>query len=140
MTAEQNGSLPPEEQDTVMVYFNPELIQSLADLSNQRQRNFRELQEAARDGDLDAACQLGQHYCRGSDGAPKDEKEGFFWLSKAAEGDHIAAQYSLGMCARRKTRRRVRSSSPARRSRGTSLPSVSWDCAMSWARAWRWIK
>ena len=27
-----------------------------------RQRNFRELLEAAGDGDLDAACQLGQHY------------------------------------------------------------------------------
>ena len=98
MAAEQNESLLPEEQDTVMVYFNPEIIQSMADLSAERQRNFRELLEAAGDGDLDAACQLGQHYCRGSDGAPKDEKEGFFWLSKAAEGDHIAAQYSLGMC------------------------------------------
>ena len=98
MAAEQNENLLPEEQDTVMVYFNPEIIQSMADLSAERQRNFRELLEAAGEGDLDAACQLGQHYCRGSDGAPKDEKEGFFWLSKAAEGDHIAAQYSLGMC------------------------------------------
>lgn len=58
MTEEQNGNLLPEEQDTVTVYFNPELLQSLADLSAERQRNFRELLEAAGDGDLDAACQL----------------------------------------------------------------------------------
>ena len=57
MTEEQNGNLLPEEQDTVTVYFNPELLQSLADLSAERQRNFRELLEAAGDGDLDAACQ-----------------------------------------------------------------------------------
>ena len=88
MTSEPNDSLMPEEQqDSVMVYFNPELLQSLADLSAEKKRNFEELLSAARDGDLDAACQLGQHYCRGSDGAPKDEEAGFYWLSRAADGN-----------------------------------------------------
>ena len=81
-----------------MVYFNPELLQSMADLSAEKRQNLRELESAAEDGDLDAAYQLGQHYCRGSGGAQKDEEKGFFWFKKAADGDYIAAQYSLGMC------------------------------------------
>ena len=98
MTAEHNDELLPNGQDSVMVYFNPELLQSLADLSAEKRQNFQELLSAAEDGDLDAAYQLGQHYCRGTGGAPKDEAQGFRWFVKAADGDHIAAQYSLGMC------------------------------------------
>ena len=88
----------PDGQDTVMVFFNPELLQSMADLSAEKQQNLREMQLAAEDGDLDAAYQLGQRYCHGSGGAQKDEAKGFYWFQKAADGDHIAAQYSLAMC------------------------------------------
>ena len=54
MAEEKNNDLMPEGQDTVMVYFNPELIQSMADLSAEKRQNLRELQSAAEDGDLDA--------------------------------------------------------------------------------------
>ena len=98
MTADQNEALLPNEQDSVMVYFNPELLQSMADVSAKKQRNFRELLSSAEEGDLDAAYHLAHNYCRGEEGAPQDEQQGFYWFSKAAEVGHIAAQYSLGMC------------------------------------------
>ena len=95
---ERNDSLLPNEQETVMVYFDPELIQTMADRSAAKRQNFRELLSAAEEGSLDAAYRLGLNYYEGSDGAPKDEAQALRWLTKAAEGDHIAAQYSLGMC------------------------------------------
>ena len=49
--ADQNENLLPGEQDTVMIYFNPELIQTLADRSAEKRQNFRELLSAAEDGD-----------------------------------------------------------------------------------------
>ena len=52
--ADQNENLLHGEQDTVMIYFNPELIQTLADRSAEKRQNFRELLSAAEDGDLDA--------------------------------------------------------------------------------------
>ena len=51
MTAEHNDELLPNGQDSVMVYFNPELLQSLADLSAEKRQNFQELLSAAEDGD-----------------------------------------------------------------------------------------
>ena len=48
--ADQNENLLPGEQDTVMIYFNPELIQTLADRSAEKRQNFRELLSAAEDG------------------------------------------------------------------------------------------
>lgn len=77
MTTEPNENLLPESQETVMVYINPDVIQTMADLSAERRQNLRELETAAEDGDLEAAYQLGQHYCRGSGGAEKDEKRAF---------------------------------------------------------------
>ena len=61
MTTEANGSLLPGEQETVMVYINPDVIQSMADLSAGRLQTLHELEDAAEEGDLDAAYQLGQH-------------------------------------------------------------------------------
>ena len=81
-----------------MIYINPALIQSLADLSAEKRQNFQELLAAAQDGSLDAACRLAQNYCRGSGGAPRDEEKGFYWFAKAAEAGAIAAQYGLGLC------------------------------------------
>ena len=54
MADERNGGLLPEGQDTMMVYINPELIQTLADVSAKKEQSFRELLEAAEEGDLDA--------------------------------------------------------------------------------------
>ena len=47
MTTERNEGFLPNEQETVMVYFNPELIQTMADRSAAKQQNFRELLSAA---------------------------------------------------------------------------------------------
>ena len=98
MATDQNDSLQHNDDSTTMVYFNPQLMQSLAGMSAGKEQNFRELLSAAEEGDLDAAHQLAQNYCHGRDGAPKDEEKAFYWFKKAAEGDHISAQYSLGLC------------------------------------------
>ena len=95
---DQNENLLPGEQDTVMIYFNPELIQTLADRSAEKRQNFRELLSAAEDGDLDAAYRLAQNYRAGEDGAPEDPEQAFRWFARAAEGDHVAAQFALGQC------------------------------------------
>ena len=84
---ERNDSLLPNEQETVMVYFDPELIQTMADRSAAKRQNFRELLSAAEEGSLDAAYRLGLNYYEGSDGAPKDEAQALRWLTKAAEGE-----------------------------------------------------
>ena len=53
--AEQRGGAPKDDgQNTVMVYIDPELIQSMADMSAKKERGFRELLSAAEEGDLDA--------------------------------------------------------------------------------------
>ena len=49
MSEERNDGLLPEGQDAVMVYINPQLIQSLADVSARKEQSFRELLEAAED-------------------------------------------------------------------------------------------
>ena len=97
MAVDRNENLLPDGQDTV-IYINPALIQSLADLSAEKRQNFQELLAAAQDGSLDAACRLAQNYCRGSGGAPRDEEKGFYWFAKAAEAGAIAAQHGLGLC------------------------------------------
>ena len=98
MAEEQNHSLPADGQDTMMVYINPQLIQSLADVSAKKERSFRELLDAAEEGDLDAQYRAAMAFCNGTDGAPRDEALAFQWFTRAAEGDYIAAQYGLGMC------------------------------------------
>ena len=60
MAEEQNHSLPADGQDTMMVYINPQLIQSLADVSAKKERSFRELLDAAEEGDLE----IGRASCR----------------------------------------------------------------------------
>ena len=98
MDTQQDGSLLPNEQDTMMVYINPEVLQSLADVSAEKQQNLRELEDAAEEGDVDAQYKLALSYCNGTDGAEKDEEKGFYWLSRAADADHLGAQHSLGQC------------------------------------------
>ena len=68
-------------EETVMVYFDPELIQTMADRSAAKRQNFRELLSAAEEGSLDAAYRLGLNYYEGSDGAPKDEAQALRWLT-----------------------------------------------------------
>ena len=43
MSEEQNRNLEPNEQDSVMVYFNPQLIQTLTARSEEKRQNLREL-------------------------------------------------------------------------------------------------
>ena len=100
---EERNESRPADGDAVMIYFNPELLQTLADKSAERRRNFEELRACAEDGDLDAAYRLGRAYAAGSDGAPKDEDAAFHWYKRAAAGDHIAAQFALGQCYARGT-------------------------------------
>ena len=61
------------EEDSVMVYINPEVMQSLADRAAKRKESFQELLSAAEEGDLDAAYRVAQNYYYGDDGAPEDE-------------------------------------------------------------------
>ena len=89
MTDNQNENLQPNEngQDTTMVYFNPDLMQSIANVTARKREGFREMQAAAEDGDLDAEYRLAISYANGEDGAPEDEEKAFYWFAKAAEGD-----------------------------------------------------
>ena len=96
MTEERNGGLQPNGQDTVMVYIDPEVIQSLADVSAKKQQGFRELLEAAEEGDAEAQYRVAMDYCNGTGGAQRDEKLAFHWFTQAAEGEYIAALYGLG--------------------------------------------
>ena len=97
-TSQERNESRPGDGDAVMIYFNPELLQTIADKSAQRRRDFEELLSSAEEGDLDAAYRLARAYGSGSDGAPKDADAAFRWYKRAAEGDHIAAQYGLGQC------------------------------------------
>ena len=106
MISERNNNYDPaspQDQDAVMVYINPELMQTMANVSARKQRGFRELLRSAEDGDLDAAFRLGLSYAAGDDGAPQDDERAFYWFSKAADGDHITAVYHLGHCCARGT-------------------------------------
>ena len=98
MADEKNDSFLPEGQDVSMVYIDPALIQSMADLSAKKEQGFRDLLEAAEDGDLSAQYRAAMNYCNGTGGAQRDEALAFQWFSRAAEGDYIAAQYGLGLC------------------------------------------
>ena len=98
MAEDRNDALLPDGPETVMVYINPEVIQSLADVSAKKERDFRELLDAAEEGDLDAQYRAAMNYCNGTGGAQRDEKLAFYWFQKSAEGDYIAAQYGLGLC------------------------------------------
>ena len=86
------------DEDTMIVYINPEVLQSLADVSARKEQSFRALLDAAEEGDLDAQYKVAMSYCNGTDGAPKDGEQAFRWFTRAAEGDHISAQYGLGLC------------------------------------------
>ena len=98
MVDEQNKNSESFDQDSMMVYIDPKVINSLTDMAERKQEDLKALRAAAEDGDLDAQYRLGRSYYYGDDGAPKDEKQAFYWLQKAAEGDSIAAQYYLGLC------------------------------------------
>ena len=105
MSAEENREMLPNEQDSITVYFNPQLLQTLSARSEEKRQNLRELETAAGDGDLEAAYQLGRDYCFGEESTPRDEERGFYWFSRAAEGGHIAAQH--GQIGRASCRERV---------------------------------
>ena len=86
------------EQDAFMVYFAPELMQSMADLAAKKQESHQELLAAAEAGDPEAQYQLGLQDYSGTGGAGSDEKQAFYWLEQAAQADHLAARYSLAIC------------------------------------------
>ena len=89
---------PLEQEEAVMVYIAPGVMQSLAGVAARKQESLQELMSAAEDGDLEAEYRLALDYCNGEEGAPKDEKKAFFWFRRAAEGGNIAAQYDLALC------------------------------------------
>ena len=98
MAEEKNMNPESFDQDSVMIYIDPKVLNSLNDMAEKKQEDLKALQAAAEDGDLDAQYRLGRSYYYGEDGAPKDEEKAFRWFSRAAEGDSIAAQYYLGVC------------------------------------------
>ena len=98
MADEQNKNPESFDQDSVMIYIDPKVLNSLNDMAEKKQEDLKALRAAAEDGDLDAQYRLGRSYFYGDDGAPKDGERAFEWFSRAAEGDSIAAQYYLGLC------------------------------------------
>ena len=104
MAENQKNEWQPNEQDQVMVYINPEVMQTLADMSAKKQADFQELFDAAQEGEPEAEYRLALSYYRGEHGAPQDDEKAFQWFTKAAAGDHIAAQYYVGSCYARGTR------------------------------------
>ena len=57
-TSQERNESRPGDGDAVMIYFNPELLQTIAVKSAQRRRDFEELLSSAEEGDLDAAYRL----------------------------------------------------------------------------------
>ena len=98
MAEERDGTLLPQGHSAVMICIDPELVQSMADVSVRKQRRFQELLEAAEEGDLDAQHRVAMSYCNGTGGARQDEDQAFRWFRRAAEEDYIPAQYGLGLC------------------------------------------
>ena len=97
MIEEKNEDRQSFDQDAVMVYIDPQLMQGLADVAAQKAANFQELLSAAQEGDLESAYQVALSYANGR-GTSKDSELAFQWFQRAADGDHIAAQYQLGVC------------------------------------------
>ena len=56
----------------MLVCIAPEALQTLADVSAQKEESFRALLDAAEEGDLDAQYKVAMSYCNGTGGAPKD--------------------------------------------------------------------
>ena len=96
--ADEQSKNPEFNQDSVMVYIDPEVMQSLTSMAARKQEDLQALRAAAEDGDLEAQYNLARDYYYGEDGASKDEEQAFYWFGRAAEGDNIAAQYYLGLC------------------------------------------
>ena len=59
---------------------------------------FRQMKQAAQKGDAVAQAELGYAYMLGC-GVKRDVVEGGVWVTKAAEGGNIEAQYTLGVYA-----------------------------------------
>ena len=98
MADKMDDNLLPQGQDGFVVYIDPALIQSMADVSAKKEQGFRELLERAEEGDVDAQYRVAMSYCNGTNGAQRDEDLAFQWFTRSAEGDYVAAQYGLGLC------------------------------------------
>ena len=95
---EDKNKQQPQDEDAVMFYINPQMMQSLADVAAKKQEGFQEMLDAAEAGDQDAQYHLGMSYAVGDNGAPRDGEKAFYWFTKAAEGENQGAQYQLGRC------------------------------------------
>ena len=62
------------------------------------QKMYKELHEAAENGDIDAQYKLGIYYWHGNKSLKQDYDEAVKWLLKAAEQEHEDAIYDLGFC------------------------------------------
>ena len=70
------------DRDSVMIYIDPKVMNSLTDMAEKKQEDLKALQAAAEDGDLDAQYRLGRSYYYGEDGAPKDGEKAFYWFNR----------------------------------------------------------
>lgn len=61
------------------------------------QEHFKNTITSARNGDVNAQHHLGWLFINGS-GVPKNNQQGFYWISKAAKSGNAAAECSLGFC------------------------------------------
>lgn len=64
MIEEKNEDRQSFDQDAVMVYIDPQLMQGLADVAAQKAANFQELLSAAQEGDLESAYQVALSYAK----------------------------------------------------------------------------
>ena len=59
MAEEKNMNPESFDQDSVMIYIDPKVLNSLNDMAEKKQEDLKALQAAAEDGDLDAQYRLG---------------------------------------------------------------------------------
>ena len=71
MAEEKNMNPESFDQDSVMIYIDPKVLNSLNDMAEKKQEDLKALQAAAEDGDLDAQYRLGRSYYYGPKGRGK---------------------------------------------------------------------
>ncbi len=91
-----------EAQEKAKAPLTPEQRAAEEALKKKRTEEARKREDArtlelANQGDADAQYNIAGRYFTGSNGVPLDYTKAGAWLQKAAEQDHAAAQYNLGL-------------------------------------------
>jgi hypothetical protein len=87
----RSGALVPSKETDVLAWFRSRDNKN----TNEKQRTFKKLHEAAEKGDSHAQNHLGFIYYTGTY-VSSNYKEAIKWISQAAEQGNVIAQYNLG--------------------------------------------